>query len=49
MAFLLCKSLENINFNGTIAQWNAIEKGEDWDTAVKATYVQCSNGQVSLE
>ena len=50
VTFVNCRSLESINFNGTIAQWNAIEKGEDWDGgSVKATYVQCSNGQVSLE
>lgn len=43
-----CTSLSNITFEGTIAQWNAITKGTDWNKDVPATYVQCSDGQVAL-
>lgn len=32
----------------SIAQWNAIEKGDNWDVGVPATHVQCSDGQVAL-
>ena len=31
-AFLYCSSLKNINYRGTEAQWNAISKGNDWDS-----------------
>ncbi len=46
--FSSCSSLKNITFEGTVAQWNAITKGEGWNYNVPATYVQCSDGQVSL-
>lgn len=47
-AFWGCESLENMTFEGTISQWNAITKGQGWKTNVPATYVQCSDGQVAL-
>lgn len=43
-----CSSLTDITFEGTTAQWNAITKVESWNQNVPATYVQCSDGQVSL-
>ena len=30
-AFYQCSSLETIYYNGTEEQWNAIEKGANWD------------------
>jgi hypothetical protein len=51
-AFSGCTSLINIAFEGTVEQWNAIEKyldtHFDWNFGVPATYVQCSDGQVAL-
>ena len=50
-AFSGCSQLTNIIYTGTIAQWNAITLGTDgtnWRMNVPATYVQCSDGQVSL-
>ena len=47
-AFYGCTSLTSITFNGTIAQWNNITKGDSWNKNVPATYVQCSDGQVAL-
>jgi hypothetical protein len=47
-AFSDCKSLTDIIFNGTITQWNNIEKGNEWNRRVPATYVQCTDGQVTL-
>ena len=47
-AFYGCTSLTSINFEGTIAQWNAITLGGDWNYNVPATYVQCSDGQVAI-
>jgi hypothetical protein len=47
-AFQYCASLADITFKGTVDQWNAIEKGTDWNWGVSVTYVQCSDGQVAL-
>ena len=47
-AFCHCFSLKSITFNGTVEEWNAIEKGTDWSLYVPATYVECSNGKVEI-
>jgi hypothetical protein len=47
-AFSYCTSLTSITFSGTIEQWNAIAKDDNWNLNVPATYVQCSDGQVAL-
>ena len=41
-------NLSEIIFEGTMEQWNSITFGKDWNKAAKATYVQCSDGQVPL-
>ncbi len=43
-----CQSLTSITFEGTMAQWDAIAFTEDWNRNVPATYVQCSDGNVTL-
>ena len=43
-----CKSLTLITFNGTIEQWNNIEKGKEWNYEVPATEAVCSDGTVAL-
>ena len=47
-AFRGCTGLTNIKFNGTIAQWNAIEKGSNWKYNAPATEVVCTDGTVSI-
>ena len=47
-AFYNCDSLTSIKFNGTKAQWNAIEKGSSWEYEVPATKVVCKDGNVEL-
>jgi hypothetical protein len=47
-AFSGCSKLKSITFEGTMEEWNSITKGSDWNKNVPATYVQCSDGQVSL-
>lgn len=47
-AFWYCNKLYNIIFNGTVAQWNTINKGDSWHDHVPATYVQCSDGRAPL-
>ena len=46
--FNYCKNLMTINFKGTVAQWNAVEKGNNWHYNVPATKVVCLDGEVSL-
>jgi len=47
-AFYTCSYLRSITFRGTVAQWNSISKGTDWNYRVPATEVICSDGSVSL-
>lgn len=47
-AFSKCESLNAITYGGTVAQWEAIEKGTDWNESVPATKVVCSDGEVVL-
>ena len=46
--FFGCSGLNSITYEGTKAQWNGIAKGVDWKSGVPATYVQCTDGQVTL-
>lgn len=43
-----CRELKSIHFEGTVAQWNAIDIEEDWNN-VPATEVTCSDGVVPLK
>jgi hypothetical protein len=47
-AFAGCTSLNTIVFEGTRDQWLNITKDSDWMDNVPATYVQCSDGQLTL-
>ena len=48
-AFEGCASLVSVTFDGTIVQWQTIEKGDRWNFSVPtSTYVQCSDGQVAF-
>ena len=47
-AFSNCTLLRSITFNGTVEEWNAIEKGDYWDYNVPATQVICTDGTVSI-
>ena len=48
-AFSNCYNLGTINFEGTIEQWNAIEKGKDWNYNVSSSCrIVCTDGAISL-
>ena len=47
-AFYNCRSLTSITFEGTIEQWNAIEKNRNWAAGISVTEVVCSDGTVAL-
>ena len=57
--FQNCKNLTTITYGGTVAQWNALEKGTDlfiadWDSdgvyegTIPATEIICTDGRISL-
>ncbi len=45
--FWQCEKLKTIVFGGTEAQWNALEKGSQWDQGSGNYYVEFSNGDQS--
>ena len=45
-AFYGCESLTSIQYGGTVAQWNAIEK--NFPFLVATTKIICSDGEISL-
>lgn len=47
-AFRNCKSLNSVTFEGTVEEWNSMDKDSNWFQNAPATYIQCSNGQVVL-
>ena len=47
-AFSSCRSLTSISYTGTIAQYNAITKGDKWHNGVPATVVHCTDGDTPL-
>ncbi len=47
-AFSGCANLDTINFVGTIAEWNALDKGGSWNISCPATVVHCSDGDTTL-
>lgn len=47
-AFESCPSLTEIHYTGTVEQWNAIAKADEWNMSTPATEVICSDGTVSL-
>lgn len=47
-AFYNCSSLNSICFEGSVEQWNAIAKGNNWNYKVPATEVVCTDGSVTL-
>ncbi|MBE6621304.1 MAG: hypothetical protein E7625_08120 [Ruminococcaceae bacterium] len=47
-AFSWCSNLNSMTYEGTMAQWKAIEKNEGWNEGVPATVVHCTDGDVPL-
>ncbi len=44
--FYNCSSLTNINFEGTIEQWNDIEKNSHWDYTLGEYTIYCTDGEI---
>ena len=47
-AFAYCDDLTSVRFDGTVAEWNAITKGDVWCWNSPFTEVECSDGTVSV-
>ena len=47
-AFEGCSALDSITFQGTIAQWEKIEFGEDWNFKISTNVVHCTDGDVEI-
>ena len=48
-AFSGCDNLSGLSFDGTMDKFEAIEKGEFWNSTVPATYVNCSDGHYNIK
>ena len=46
-AFAGCTGLKSITFTGTKAQWNAIDKGSNWNGNTGAYTIHCTDGDIS--
>ena len=49
MALAYCFSLTSINFEGTVEQWNAISKGNDWDWKIGNYTIYCTDGEIAKD
>ena len=47
-AFAYCDSLAFVTFEGTMAEWNAVYKGSQWNDYSPFTEVKCSDGTVTV-
>ena len=47
-AFRVCSKLTSITFEGTVAQWKAIELDNNWDSYSSIAKIICSDGTVTL-
>ena len=45
MAFSGCHWVAEIHFGGTVSQWKAVKKGNDWNSGVPACTVHCVGGK----
>ena len=43
-AFSKCSGLKTITYHGTMSQWRAIKKGDDWDKGTPDYKVYCTDG-----
>lgn len=46
-AFQYCESLTAIYFDGTIEEWNAIVKDEEWDLGIPSYTIYCNDGTIN--
>ena len=47
-AFYNCKNLSEVSFKGTMAEWDEVSKGVDWNSSCPFAVVKCSDGDVAV-
>ena len=47
--FEFCSNLTSITFEGTVEQWNAIEKDRWWDYDTATYTIYCTNGEIAKD
>ena len=47
LAFAYCGKFTTINYQGTIAQWNTIEKDDSWDKGINNYIIHCTDGDIT--
>ena len=47
-AFYRCSSL-TVRYGGTVEQWNAIEKGENWNASADECKIVCKDGSIAQD
>ena len=45
-AFWYCDNLTEFHFDGTVEEWNAINKGANWDRGLNSYTVYCTDGEI---
>ena len=48
-AFTECTNLTSITFEGSVSEWNLVEKGTNWNGSITAAEIKCSDGTVPLK
>ncbi len=48
-AFSSCTGLTSITYQGTIAEWQAIPKGERWDSSTATYTIHCTDGTIAKD
>ena len=48
-AFYGCSSLTSINFEGTVKQWNSIDKEFEWDGVTAEYTIYCTDGEIAKD
>ncbi|MBR4034449.1 MAG: leucine-rich repeat protein, partial [Clostridia bacterium] len=48
-AFKSCTALESFNFEGSVAEWKAIERDKTWKEYCSFIYVHCSDGNIEAD
>ena len=43
-AFYSCTKLKTLNYEGSLKDWAAIEKQQNWDSSANLTKIQCLDG-----
>ncbi|MBE5756910.1 MAG: leucine-rich repeat domain-containing protein [Clostridiales bacterium] len=46
-SFIECSNLKDISYNGTLKEWESINRGGRWDGVI-ATFVKCTDGNANI-